>query len=615
MSDLQSIPRKFIIRISSVVLLLSSMLATASSVTAQTPVVVPDGSVEISDDALTTARIRPENGRVEELVDEHGKKAGHRFVVTKPSPARPFVAQLAVPCPNGGLQPGDKVLVLLKARFRGKANGEANAEARGELGVKIQLAESPYTAAGRPTRIEVTGAWAEFPLLVHVTEAIPEGRVSLAVFCGQQEGEVEIANAGVYRYPPETDVSDFPRVRRTYVGRDPDALWRKEALKRIEAIRKRDLSIRMTDAQGEPVAHAKVKLTLRRHEFGFGFATPAAIFSDDDEDARRTREILDRLCSSFVFENDLKDGFWSEKIPEKRKAQRRQQIDLAFEWLQSHHISVRGHYLFQNAVPSNLSAVTDPEEIRRHFLDTARQRLQFADSRVIEWDVVNHPVAWNGANLFSNKPGLEKLDREVFELAASLSTKPMFVNEDQIFRPGRQADETFEYIRGLKEAGFAVGGLGNQGHFHESFLPSPVELLAVTDRFAQLVPRQCITEFDIITVNDEQLAADYTRDVLIACFSHPAYTGFVYWGIGEKDHWKPEAAMWRKDWSIRKAGEVIEEWIGRRWRTEVSLVTDADGRVDWRGFPGWYDAVVTDREVEAVAVEARDGSPGSVVLE
>jgi hypothetical protein len=77
--------------------------------------------------------------------------------------------------------------------------------------------------------------------------------------------------------------------------------------------------------------------------------------------------------------------------------------------------------------------------------------------------------------------------------------------------------------------------------------------------------------------------------MLIACFSHPAYSSFLLWGFWEGSHWLPAAASWKKDWSILPRGEVLEEWIGRRWRTELTLPTDAEGKVRWHGFTGWYD--------------------------
>jgi GH35 family endo-1,4-beta-xylanase len=134
-----------------------------------------------------------------------------------------------------------------------------------------------------------------------------------------------------------------------------------------------------------------------------------------------------------------------------------------------------------------------------------------------------------------------------------------------------------------------IAGLGNQAHFDESYLPSPMEMLATTDRFATVTPKQIITEFDVVTTADEALAADFTRDAMIATFSHPAYHGFMLWGFWEGSHWKPQAASWNRDWTIRKRGQAFVDLVSRQWHTELTLTTDKNGKISWRGFPGWYE--------------------------
>lgn len=502
-----------------------------------------------------------------------------RVDVTTPDDSRPFMAQVSMTCPQAALAPGDLVLAIIKAR--------ATRGPTPSVEVKLQLAAAPYTAAANSTGLDLAGEWQELPVLFPVTTAIEKGAASLTLLCARHEQAIEIASIRAFKYPPGTDTSAFPRIRKTYAGREPDAPWRKAALERIERHRKADLSLRVGGAGGKPLADTEVTLTLRRHEFGFGSAVTAEWLTADSGDGKRYREVVDRLFSRIVFENDLKDFGWQEGAEGKDAKLR--QLAQAMSWLEQRHISIRGHYLMQGAVPPNLAEVTDPEAIRRHFFTTAEERLAFAKDRVCEWDVINHPVAWGGADLFSKRPGLEKLDREIYSLAQRATSVPFFVNEDQLFRPGRQSDETLGYVRQLIKDGFRVEGVGNQAHVDESYLPSPEHVLAVTDRFATLVPHQVITEFDITTLQDEELAADYTRDLLIACFSHPAYTGFVLWGFWEGRHWKPEAASWNLDWTIRKRGEVLEEWIGRRWKTTVTLTTGKEGEVRWRGFPGWYD--------------------------
>jgi GH35 family endo-1,4-beta-xylanase len=339
---------------------------------------------------------------------------------------------------------------------------------------------------------------------------------------------------------------------------------------------------------------------LRRHAFGFGSAVVAKRFSGTSQDDERYRQIVDRLFSIVVFENDLKDGNWDPSKAPDRKAQRNAELDQAFTWLTERHIPIRGHYLMQAATPYNLRSITDSTDIRQRIEASVQERLAFVKDRVVEWDVINHPIAWESADMLTQRPGLEKLDQEVFNQARTLTKLPFFVNEDQVFRPGPQCDDTYTYIQALNTAGLTVAGLGNQAHFHESYLPSPEHLLAVTDRFAKIVPHQSITEYDIVTTADEALAADYTRDVLIAAFSHPAYSSFLLWGFWEGSHWKPEAASWNQDWTIRPRGQVLEEWISKRWKTEATVKTNNKGQASWRGFPGWYEVHVEGQEVQLV---------------
>lgn len=543
---------------------------------------VPPGGMDVRGGSALEASASAAVGKVEDLA------LGKRIVITKPDAAKAYAAQFTASVAEG-IAKDERVLAIIKARVVGNA-------VSGEFQAKLQLRTAPYTSFGDSVGVDIHREWTEQPVTFVSNEAIQAGTTAVVLLCGHKEQSIEVESIRVLKYPANTDVRRFPRAKmtkRSYPGREEDAPWRKAALERIEQHRKADLSMIVTGDDGKPAANTEVKLTLHRHAFEFGTAVVAKRFSGESDDDKRYREIIDRLFSIVVFENDLKDGNWSPDFDEKRKAQRNAELDQAFAWLAERHIPVRGHYLMQVATPFNLHDIKDSTVIRERTLASVKERLEFVKDRVIEWDVINHPIAWNGADMLNKRPGLEQLDRDVFKLARSLTQLPFYVNEDQVFRPGPQCDDTLTYIEALNKAGLSVYGLGNQAHFDESYLPSPEHLLAVTDRFAEVVPHQCITEYDIVTTEDEELAADYTRDVLIAVFSHPAYTSFLLWGFWEGSHWKPAAASWNNDWSIRKRGEVLEEWIGRRWHTEVTLKTNAKGRVKWRGFPGWYEVQAT----------------------
>ena len=103
-----------------------------------------------------------------------------------------------------------------------------------------------------------------------------------------------------------------------------------------------------------------------------------------------------------------------------------------------------------------------------------------------------------------------------------------------------------------------------------------------------MVPAQLVTEFDVRTNGDDQLAADFTRDMMTAVFSHPAFDGFLSWGFWEGKAHHGECMPWRKDWSARACGQMLEELLGNTWTTRVNLAVSAEGAVGFRGFYGRY---------------------------
>jgi len=115
----------------------------------------------------------------------------------------------------------------------------------------------------------------------------------------------------------------------------------------------------------------------------------------------------------------------------------------------------------------------------------------------------------------------------------------------------------------LLDQGAPLSGIGIQSHFDWE-LPAPVAVLKGLDRFALLGRDIEITEHDI-NVTDEQLQADYTRDYLTLAFSHPAVIGLLSWGFWQGQHWRPDAAYFRKDWSIKPAGRVWIDLVMHKW--------------------------------------------------
>ncbi|MCR6630465.1 MAG: hypothetical protein NVV74_10660 [Magnetospirillum sp.] len=95
---------------------------------------------------------------------------------------------------------------------------------------------------------------------------------------GFKRQTIEIGGIEVIHYGREREWASLPRTKFSYQGREPDAAWRKEALARIEKIRKGDFSIQVTDAGGKPVASAQVavKHTRAAFQWGLGLANGTA---------------------------------------------------------------------------------------------------------------------------------------------------------------------------------------------------------------------------------------------------------------------------------------------------------------------------------------------------
>jgi hypothetical protein len=120
-----------------------------------------------------------------------------------------------------------------------------------------------------------------------------------------------------------------------------------------------------------------------------------------------------------------------------------------------------------------------------------------------------------------------------------------------------------------------------------------------------------ITEFDFDT-KDEQAQADFLRDLLTVCFSHPRVKWFLMWGFWEGRHWKPNGAMIRKDWSPKPSFAVWRDLVHQQWQTRETRTTDPMGAAVVHGYRGRY-RIQASQGNRTVSAEAILGSGGSTI--
>ncbi len=369
--------------------------------------------------------------------------------------------------------------------------------------------------------------------------------------------------------------------------------WREAAEARIERIRKAELTVQVLRADGKPAEGVPVRVRMTKHAFGWGTAIAGRFLLGEGEDSDKYRRAILDNFNMAVLENDLKWPQW-ERDRETPLA--------ALQWLHANGITrVRGHTLVWPGwrwLPKDLKELAgDPQALRKKVLDHIRDEVSATRGLLEDWDVVNEP--------YTNHDLIDILGREEmvawYKAAKEFDPKPvLFLNDFNILSAGGRDTahqrHFYETLRFLLDRGAPLGGIGMQGHFREA--TPPEKLLEILDLFSEFNLPIRITEFDFET-DDEKLQAEFTRDFLTVCFSHPRVDAFLMWGFWEGRHWRPRGAMLRKDWSAKPNYEVWRELVHRRWRTEAEGVTGAGGEYGIRAFRGEYEITAGGKTVRA----------------
>jgi GH35 family endo-1,4-beta-xylanase len=390
--------------------------------------------------------------------------------------------------------------------------------------------------------------------------------------------------------------------------------WLAAANQRIQQHRKADLAITVEDSLGQLVPGADVHVEMKRHTFGFGTAVPASWITNTTANGAQFREKLLENFNQVVFENDLKYppwiGLWGSGFNWPQTQQ-------ALNWLDANNLPTRGHYLSwatwsgNDAWGNSQNINTLPQRILSHISD----KLPTVGTRVFEWDVINHPVGWlddtyenrlEAAGLYTEgldfyaeiiNHARDIIDRPVAAGGLGGAEMPLWINEDDIIAGGSRANDYERIIDYLIANGASPDGIGFQGHFIQEWgrvtSSSPQQVYNRIERFADKGVPLRTTEFDIDVGTDEAWQAQLMHDYMTVMFSHPAMEAITMWGFWQDTHWRPNAALYRSDWSEKPALIAYQNLVFDEWWTDEQGISDQLGELMLRGFKGEYDITVT----------------------
>ncbi len=504
---------------------------------------------------------------------------------------------------------------LLSFFVRGESLRHEHAEAK--VHAYFEFAAPPHDKiAAMP--VAADKEWREIYVPFRAPKAMPKGSVRIIFHLGFSEQTVEIGGISFLDFGQHRPFGDLPVTRLTYKGREPEAPWRKQAADRIEEHRKDRLAVQVVDSYDKPIEGAVVHVTMLSHTFGFGSAVTAKLLGVDINDSLTIREYfehysgaeniltyrntVENLFNKVTFENDLKLLPWLRSKSNQDSSYRREWTDRALDWLDKRNIPVRGHWIAcgrPEELPTEM--LSGPRfQLRDYIFANISEKLKAIGNRVAEWDAINHIVSAGGN--FETLFDTPEINVEVMKRSRGLLPNvPFWVNEGSILSDGALRDSYVKIVRYLIDHGAAPDGIGFMGHFDRFTLTPPDELDQVFQRFAKLIPNLQITELDVDVGDDEQLQADYLRDAMTVAFSEEACRGIVLWGFWEGRIDKPNASLFRKDWSLKPAGKVWKDLVFREWRTDVQGKTDHNGEYGQRCFLGTYEIAVTSGGLPATA--------------
>lgn len=509
---------------------------------------------------------------------------------------------------NSPIAGGDVVVISLWARTISSEyyNG------KGSFDLVHQRTDGESGGLGG-AHIEVGNEWERFVVVYKNRNSdIAAGGSSFGFQMGYGKQTIQIADFSMINYGTQIDetklrpdsvgyISDNPDIYRTtgidYHGREDNALWRDEALKRIEKHRVRDINVKVVDESGNPVENAKVRADMTRSEFNWGIQTNYNEMHN--EDGEWIPGFYDRIKEHF---NMLSEGAFF-----KYGGYDRDKAATTIKYAYDNNMRSRSHcymwdalgFLKPEARPDEwITENSTEEEMVELYTKHASRILYNFGEHIDEIDVLNEPLC---NNYFQTKYGREFV-AEVFKRVELMSPDSLhYINEGWIDGLLSEWHHTYifkdEILKEYKELGMDIDGIGFEGHYTAATYPQMA--YEQIDYVMQDLDYASITEYDYNAGNLDEaerldIEADFLRDMIILAYSHPKMVGFNIWTLYR---WS-NAVFYDIYWNELPAVQNWRELVEDEWNTHAEGVSDSGGEVKLRGHRGEYDITV---EVEGLS--------------
>jgi GH35 family endo-1,4-beta-xylanase len=380
-----------------------------------------------------------------------------------------------------------------------------------------------------------------------------------------------------------------------------------------QAIDARIKEIRMGDITVKAKPGSDVEIKQVRHEFLFGTAIPDSLAEKSGNpmsaaDREKYLEILEENFNYAVHENALK---WYDTEVKRGKVDY-YMADRIWELCDERNIPMRGHCIFwekDEFVMPWLKKLNN-DELRQAVQKRAVGVTEHFKGRINEFDLNNEMV--NGT-FFRRRLGYGIVNAMAWMAKAGNPDAKLYVNDYGILvEKGYNRSSYLEQIENLLETGVPIDGIGCQAHFISSLKNDSSGRAATKSQDVQKTLDQLskfnlpikITECLFAADTEEGLAEELNR-VFPIFFAHPNIEAIVMWGFWAGDHWMPQTAMWKKDFTATPQADAYRDLVFDKWWTEESGKADDKGRYEARAFYGDY-IITADGQQKKVTLSKND---------
>ena len=414
----------------------------------------------------------------------------------------------------------------------------------------------------------------------------------------------------------------------------------------IEKYRKGTFKIAVKDKNGKIIPNAKIKLSQKSHEFKFG----ANLFMLDELETPEKNEAYKKYFAD-IFNMATLPFYWDSTEPEKGKTRyrkdsqklyRRPSIDRCIEFCEKHGIEPREHGLaYEHFFPDWLVDASVDEiktELERRYSEiSSRYRDKI---RTIE---VTNEMEWDkGKTAFYDENDFVEWS---FKKAEEYFPENQLVINEWSHLPWadkcRATDKYYSYIEANLLKGARIDAIGMQYHMfcrsedeYKYTRPfyDPENLYRHMDMYASFNKPIQITEVTVPAYSqsedDEDIQSQIIEYLYSIWFSHKNVEQIIYWNLvdgyaafaeqgdmtsGENYYY---GGLLRFDMTPKKAYYTVKNLIQKKWHTEAEIFTDNEGKTQFKGFYGNYNAQieVNGKKTETEISLKSDGS-GEICIE